>query len=117
MVIEGPAAVSLPAYLVPLVPEEMRVARANAGHDGLILAAGRDPRSGDAVFLTNGGELREISSAELPIGAIFPVDCGQTLRIETGTDERVNLDVSWAWALANSVVIVNVGPWTTYVKE
>jgi hypothetical protein len=96
--VEGNVTVNLPSYMKMLTAEEFAEAVAEKDKR-LILAVGRDPKSGDVIFMTNRGELEEISSEEhgLPDGDVTPIDFGQTIMI--GLEEADSFQMSVEWAL------------------
>lgn len=107
--VEGTVTVELPSWMTVLREDELEEARTAENRDGLILAAGRHP-SGDIVFLTGLGELKELKWEEsaLPrLGKVFPIDFGQTLRIEVNNHRSI--EVSNLWALDNAHLILFLG--------
>jgi len=107
---EGSVTVELPEYMSVLPESELEEARTATNREGLILAAGRDPKSHDIVFLTGAGELMEIKwdEANLPsLGRVTPIDYGQTIRIEVNRHRAIEL--SNLWALDNAKQLIFLG--------
>lgn len=107
--VEGTVTVELPSWMTVLPEPELEEARTAENRDGLILAAGRHP-DGDIVFLTGLGELKEIKWEDngLPrLGKVFPIDYGQTIRIEVNNHR--SLEVSNLWALDVSQLLLFLG--------
>lgn len=107
--VEGTVTIELPDWMHLLPESELKEARTAENRDGLILAAGRH-KSGDIVFLTGLGELKELKWDEsaLPrLGRVFPIDFGQTLRIEVNNHRTI--EVSNLWALDNAHSLLFLG--------
>ena len=107
--VEGTVTVELPDYMQLLEPSELEEARTAANRNGLILAAGRH-KDGNIVFLTGAGELMEFDwdESSLPrLGRAFPIDYGQTLRIEVNNQRAI--ETSALWARENARLIIFLG--------
>ncbi len=113
---EGTVTVALPEWMYTLPQDEIDEARTAENRDGLILAAGRHPGSGDIVFLTGDGQLREIKRSRLrkeqvPAGEAMPVDFGQTIKVEDGSSQ--GFEMSNLWAIDNAMGIMFLGAMAT----
>lgn len=94
--VSGNVALTLPPWMGCLSAAEAAQA---TGTD--VVAAGRDPASGDVVIVTASGDVREIDveasgMAGLGNGPVRPVEGGRTLRIELDELECFNIDSDWA---------------------
>jgi len=107
--ITGPVDLELPSYMKMLSPSDLREAQASAtSESALILAVGCHPKSGNIVFLTSDGELREIKRKETDrqIVRVYPKDYGMTVRVE-GYEEHA-YEICCDWAIENSDLIINL---------
>jgi hypothetical protein len=95
--------VELPSYMVTLPAEKL--AKTHRNPIELIIAAGREPKSDDVVFVTNHGRVMELDGGELPTGPVHLVAHGAALWI----GDVCGLEVSVTWALTNAALIINVG--------
>lgn len=106
--VEGHVTVELPAYMRLLTGDELSEAIPEKKRE-LMVAAGREPKTRDVVFLTNWGALREISAEEhgLPSGDATPIMFGQAVVFGLGDPET--FQVSTEWAIENSRLLVELG--------
>lgn len=122
--IEGTVTVELPDWMRLLPQHELEEAAAAENRNGLILAAGRHPE-GDIVFLTGVGELKELKWEEsgLPrLGYVFPIDFGQTIRIEVNNHRSIEVSNLWSIDNAHSLLFFGSmvepdGNRVSYVQE
>jgi hypothetical protein len=112
---EGPVTIELPEYMRLLAPRELEEARKADNRADLIFASGRHP-SGDIVFITGDGYIREIDwetqmAEGLPKANVWvvPIDHGQTLEyVMTGSYE-----ISAGWAIDHSTSLMCFGSLST----
>lgn len=106
IVVSGKVAVELPSWMNRLALDEVQ--EAEGDH---VVAAGRDPSSGDIVFLTARGDLREIDVEAnelrgLGTGPVRPIDHGLTLELELAEPEGFQID--HGWAVEHSTLLISV---------
>ena len=107
----GPVTIEVPPYMRLLRPAELKEARTAENRADLIFASGRHP-SGDIVFITGDGYIREIDwetqkKEWMPLANVdvVPVDHGQTLEyVMTGSYE-----VASDWAIEHSTSLMCFG--------
>jgi len=114
--VDGPVTVELPEYMNVLPLDEYLEASSAKNRGELVLAAGRHPESGDIVFLTGYGELKELKvgeqddpeamSFDIPSGRTKPTDFGQTICVDL---EEGTYEIAADWALDNSIMLINLG--------
>ena len=111
--VEGTVTVELPAYMKLLPQEELNEVRKADNRDKLAVAAGRHPETGDLVFLTGAGELYEVHFNEfipdrrIVTESMFPIDHGNTIRIELQELEGIEVDIAWAMRVGH--MMINLG--------
>ena len=122
---EGTITIDLPAYMKLLETGELAEACKAENRAELIVAAGRHPGSGDLVFLTGVGELLEVDLNQFDCPAtydMFPIDHGNTIRIELVEFEGIEVDAGWARRVGRELINFGVladkkGTRVTYVDD
>lgn len=104
--IEGNASIRIPPYMKVLRPEEFVVVSRYDKRETLIIAAGKEPSSGDLVLITGSGNVCEIKANDvlLPQGFARPGHFGLTVEFD-------NIDVvemSNDWLLSRAKVIASL---------
>ena len=98
---EGTITIEMPAYMNLLPADELAEARKADNCADLVVAAGRHPHCGDLVFMTGVGVLMEIDMSDPNFGIpatfdMFPIDHGNSIKIELVDFEGIEVDASWA---------------------
>jgi len=106
--VEGTVTIELPEYMTLLAPDELKEVQNHPTNNDLVLAAGVHA-SGDIVFLTVTGELREsnLEGLPAPIVKAWPIDHGKTIVIELQDKELY--EIPHFVAIRNSRSLMNFG--------
>jgi len=108
---EGTITIELPAYMKLLEAGELGEACKAENRDKLVVAAGRHPGTGDLVFLTGVGELMEVDLKQFDCPAtydMFPIDHGNSIRIELVEFEGIEVAVDWAYRVGRQLINLGV---------
>lgn len=106
MTVSGNVSITLPPYITLLPQVELDWARHAPFADRLIIAAGRQPSTGDIVALSGAGKLYNLACKRhrVPDGPVCPTDYGKHVAIGTG----FLIVASWLIVWADRVYNVEV---------
>jgi hypothetical protein len=118
----GNVTIELPAYMHVLDKHEFQLARASADKLERILAAGRHPTSGNMVFITGAGDIREIDFTEVfkTFEAVVcsSISCNDYVPIVEGRSVRVDfneldimrpIELDADWCIQQSQLMIALG--------
>jgi hypothetical protein len=108
----GHITIDLPSYMHQLDEVSFQAARSASDKLERILAIGRHAASGDIVFLTGAGDLRQLDMAQFRVPLIAdvePVDNGSQIRVKFQEDDvfdPIDLEATWAIRISSLLLAV-----------
>lgn len=99
--VQGNVEVLLPNYMAMLPPDELDEARRAAHRSELVIAAGRKPDTSEIIVMTGDNRLLVLDGDAhgVPKGRVFPIDCGQTVAVDSDEFVKGYFEMATDWVL------------------